>query len=307
MANRGFSSAAYRYGFNGKEKETDGTADNYDFGARIYNGRLGRWLSVDPEAITYTSNSTYHFCNNQPITAVDKNGCNFEFTITNNVIEIKALIFSVNAETTAELSGAVAAWNALNGTEVLIDGKAFTVNISLTIQEAATPKDAWESKLDDIYSNIYFGENDLNADGTLEKRTKIREITEGESAEIVGGTTAGGVIKMNHTVINTKYGDGTVETKEIHHGKRIRSVAHEIGHLLGLDDFDTGPYYTKGGVMEYDTENLPNANDLVNVVQKGVDKLGGKSITDVKINATNDTESGIDMSTAKVTLSSSEE
>ena len=48
MAGRGFSSAAYRYGFNGKEKETDGIADNYEFGARIYDGRLGRWLSADP-------------------------------------------------------------------------------------------------------------------------------------------------------------------------------------------------------------------------------------------------------------------
>jgi len=33
----------YRYGFNGKEKNKDITSDNYDFGARIYDGRIGKW------------------------------------------------------------------------------------------------------------------------------------------------------------------------------------------------------------------------------------------------------------------------
>jgi RHS repeat-associated protein len=40
---------AYRYGFNGKEKnnEISGEGNSYDFGARIYDPRLGRWLSTD--------------------------------------------------------------------------------------------------------------------------------------------------------------------------------------------------------------------------------------------------------------------
>jgi RHS repeat-associated protein len=71
---RGFSSAAYRYGFNGKEKETDGTADNYDFGARIYDGRLGRWLSVDPSFRELCQVSVYKFGGNSPIIYNDPNG-----------------------------------------------------------------------------------------------------------------------------------------------------------------------------------------------------------------------------------------
>src|ERR1043165_2656899 len=40
----------YRYGFNGQEKddEAKGEGNSYDFGARSYDPRLGRWLSVDP-------------------------------------------------------------------------------------------------------------------------------------------------------------------------------------------------------------------------------------------------------------------
>ena len=74
ISNRGFSSAAYRYGFNGKEKETDGTADNYDFGARIYDGRLGRWLSVDPLFNKYVDCSPFIYCKNTPQICVDPDG-----------------------------------------------------------------------------------------------------------------------------------------------------------------------------------------------------------------------------------------
>jgi RHS repeat-associated protein len=75
MQGRSFSSAAYRFGFNGKEKEADGTADNYDFGARIYDGRLGRWLTVDPIFAGAEFRSTFTYAANSPIFYIDPNGC----------------------------------------------------------------------------------------------------------------------------------------------------------------------------------------------------------------------------------------
>ncbi len=40
----------YRFGFNGKENDNEvkGVGNSLDFGARIYDSRLGRWLIVDP-------------------------------------------------------------------------------------------------------------------------------------------------------------------------------------------------------------------------------------------------------------------
>ncbi len=76
MQERVFSSSAYRYGFNGKEEETDGTADNYDFGARIYDGRLGRWLAVDPLYFFFKKYSTYNISVNSPIRLLDIDGQN---------------------------------------------------------------------------------------------------------------------------------------------------------------------------------------------------------------------------------------
>jgi len=73
---RSYSSGAYRFGFNGKEKDdeikvVDGS---YDFGARAYDGRLGRWLSVDYEFSKGAAFSPYCSFLNNPILLEDPDG-----------------------------------------------------------------------------------------------------------------------------------------------------------------------------------------------------------------------------------------
>ncbi len=51
MPNRKYSASNfYRYGFNGKEKDNEakGEGNQYDYGFRVYDPRLGRFLSEDP-------------------------------------------------------------------------------------------------------------------------------------------------------------------------------------------------------------------------------------------------------------------
>ncbi len=64
----------YRYRFNGKESESDIAEGDYDFGARIYDGRLGRWLSCDPLQEKYAEFGPYVFVANMPLIAVDPDG-----------------------------------------------------------------------------------------------------------------------------------------------------------------------------------------------------------------------------------------
>jgi RHS repeat-associated protein len=66
----------YRFGFNGKEmdNEVSGSANSYDYGARIYNSRLGRWMSLDPMQHIYPEVSDYSFVKNSPIIMVDPSG-----------------------------------------------------------------------------------------------------------------------------------------------------------------------------------------------------------------------------------------
>ena len=66
----------YGFGFNGQEKdqETYGEGNEYDYGFRIYNPRIGRFLSVDPLFKNYFSFSTYNFALNSPIFLKDADG-----------------------------------------------------------------------------------------------------------------------------------------------------------------------------------------------------------------------------------------
>jgi RHS repeat-associated protein len=73
-ANGSTSQSGYRYGFNGKEKDNSTGEGNLDFGARIYDCRLGRWLATDPMCKIYPSLSPYNFVANTPLSAIDPDG-----------------------------------------------------------------------------------------------------------------------------------------------------------------------------------------------------------------------------------------
>lgn len=57
-----------------KDNEPKGLGNSLDFGARIYDSRLGRFMSVDPLARQYPWNSTYAFAENRPIDGKDLEG-----------------------------------------------------------------------------------------------------------------------------------------------------------------------------------------------------------------------------------------
>ncbi len=76
VPNRHGSNDNYRYGFNGKEKDdgVKGEGVQYDYGFRVYDARLGKFLSVDPLFKDYAMLTPYQFASNTPIQAVDIDG-----------------------------------------------------------------------------------------------------------------------------------------------------------------------------------------------------------------------------------------
>lgn len=101
MGGRSESSGEYRYGFNGKEKDDKGewggeyltgatccdsegnTITNYillksqtyyDYGFRIYNPGIGKFLSVDPLTRNFPYYTPYQFSGNMPIRFIDLDG-----------------------------------------------------------------------------------------------------------------------------------------------------------------------------------------------------------------------------------------
>jgi RHS repeat-associated protein len=66
----------YRFGFNNKENDNEvmGEGNFQDYGFRMYNTRLGRFISVDPLTKSYPELTPYQFASNTPIQAIDLDG-----------------------------------------------------------------------------------------------------------------------------------------------------------------------------------------------------------------------------------------
>ena len=91
----------YRFGFGGKEKDDEikGSGNSYDFGERIYDPKIGRWLSRDPFAEKYAEHSPYNFALNNPIYLVDPGGD----TVTVHVTAVKVGTTKINLHSSIEV------------------------------------------------------------------------------------------------------------------------------------------------------------------------------------------------------------
>ena len=72
MSGRSYVGTANRYLFNGKELQEE--TGWYDFGARMYDPGLGRWMTPDPLSDEFPSHSVYNYALNNPIRFIDPDG-----------------------------------------------------------------------------------------------------------------------------------------------------------------------------------------------------------------------------------------
>jgi RHS repeat-associated protein len=89
MPNRSYSATSgYRYGFNGKENDNEvkGEGNEQDYGMRIYDIRVGRFLSVDPISKKYPELTPYQFASNTPMQGVDLDGLEIYYTTDGSVV-----------------------------------------------------------------------------------------------------------------------------------------------------------------------------------------------------------------------------
>jgi RHS repeat-associated protein len=92
----------YKFGFNGKENDNEVSCEGnqQDYGMRIYNNRLGRFLSADPLIISsqkYPELSPYQFASNRPIDGIDLDGLEYA-TFTIFIQSGKVMMISVKTD-----------------------------------------------------------------------------------------------------------------------------------------------------------------------------------------------------------------
>ena len=141
MPGRGYTPTnGYRYGFNGKEKDDEvvGNGNEYDFGARIYNPRLGRWLSMDQKHKETPYYTPYSAFNNCPILIIDPDGKSGVAYLDekSGTITIKSTMVFYGCAASPELAKETASkiqnmWNAAAGC-ITIDGKQYDVKFEVT-------------------------------------------------------------------------------------------------------------------------------------------------------------------------------
>jgi RHS repeat-associated protein len=109
---------SYRYGFNGVERDNATSAEAHDYGARIYNPAIGRWLSVDAYAASYPDQSHYGHALNSPIRFRDEGGHWITDKDGRPIYTVKARVWEDNADGSEKRLAEVRIYYTNDGQEV---------------------------------------------------------------------------------------------------------------------------------------------------------------------------------------------
>ena len=205
-------SAGYRFGFNGMEMddEVKGGGNSLDFGARIYDPRVGKWLSGDPLESKYPSWSTYNFTLDNPLYFVDETG---EGAEVSKILDDQGNVSAIQVTATIYIYSDVVAASDL---------KLHAQNFELSIE--------------DQWSNI----------STMNYRGKKVPIVFDVNVQSVGISEAqdlaernGNDKSVNFILITEQGGSGVRGNSGIidltqYEKRNGTTLQHEFGHLLGF-------------------------------------------------------------------------
>ncbi|MDA3616115.1 RHS repeat-associated core domain-containing protein, partial [Polluticaenibacter yanchengensis] len=248
-------SNGYRYGFNGKENDNEisGEGNNLDFGARIYDSRLARWLSVDAKAGKYPSISAYAFCLNNPIVFIDPDGNDvILFDQKGNkvaTITKAGTVIEKGMENSAILKSYVATKAYFKGTSAEADFTDFeNASKILNIKETSKPEGAAN------FQNSGF-KNVSGIDANGNKTLEVEEIT---NADYMSATEFG-TIEWNPLT-------GGIDAEGNRHSPAM-IFAHELKHAKhfknNLVKFIKDLLTKKKGVDDVEEENAINETNTL--------------------------------------------
>jgi RHS repeat-associated protein len=246
MPNRHGNDETYKYGFNDmlKDDELKGNSNSYDFGARIYDPRLGRWLSRDPHESKYPAVSGYNFSLNSPLLFKDPDGKDAIITVT-TVGNITTVTFSSTVYLTGKgvdqkfIDECQEMINSINnkGLGYQKDGKTLLLKLDVKYVLASQAKDRDVIQYDNARKS---GAIPLDAQvpnknqSTAETEEKKSGLDYGDNLIIVGysANTTAGPVESQAWLEDYKFDPKEVTTTL----QKQYAVVHETLHLLGLSD-----------------------------------------------------------------------
>jgi len=225
MPNRHVNTPGYRFGFNGMEMddEVDGEGNSLDFGARIYDARLGRWLSVDPAFQNFPHQSDYVSFSNDPISRIDPDGAtDYKATVKDEIIDDQ----TCKIKRTVDIE---IVYNVLNLSKLG------------WISSSHVPTKNKNSIFDTQFTEYGAGLNGqdvevhVNVSITYKSVSSLEEIPNDENVLfIVDELESSPSDKTGSNPIGRATLDGQVASVESIKGFNTQVIFHELGHNLGF-------------------------------------------------------------------------
>lgn len=286
----------YRFGFNGKENDNEvkGTGNQLDFGARIYDPRLGRWLSIDPLTGKTPDITPYGYVFNNPYSFIDPDGKDGLAAIVNNpsgnggTVFIVATYYVVKGgvenngfqesqiEAIKSLESDLNSQNLKVTKDISYNGqniKGYNVQFVLNIVEVESIEVA-EQKLGDQNTTTASMQIPIEGGSTMAAPNNlIANYTSAEFKNLPGvKQTAkdhnssvekmGAITSLDLNKIADQ--DGVI-AQELRGGSFSSNILHEIFHTLGVDK---DRYYLGVGVGNTTTLEPNDVNDAINSLIK---------------------------------------
>lgn len=270
MPGRNYTSSNYRYGFNGKESDNEvkGIGNALDFGARILDPRLGRWMSIDPQGAKYPFSSPYSAFGNNPNVFIDPGG------ETLKVAGSEAAKAKFKTMIEKQFAGKITAqYSDFGVLHANINEGATLTKSEMALFEQVMYKGITDVGVITGSDELRVGKNEVRTTenvivGAFGQDIQILDLDDiemfdnvGKTSDGLGSTTAG---SLGHEIAeaNKWQQEGKALTEEYQSSGYAAKVAHEFG--ISVENKING--------TERDTdENLPSAN-IKGAQQLGKDK-----------------------------------
>ncbi len=233
-----------KYKFGGKELQTELNLNTYDFHARQQDPQLGRFWGIDPMAEKYFNQSSYLFCNGNPIIYTDPNGKDGIITINGGQINVTSNVYlygagATNAVAAQYQSDINSKWGGSYSAESS-NGTSFNVNLNISV-------------------GLYEGQEKNNSFLIPEK---FNPFNRDNFIEVGASVNRSFVLGGDEGQWRSKGRNGLTIMQD-------NPAAHEVGHLLGLDD----RYTDKNGVNKGWEKNIMGDSQNGKVEQRNIDGI----------------------------------